>query len=42
MVVRREKVSFPSGTVSCTGYLFLPEPQAGTDERLPVLTSSPP
>jgi dienelactone hydrolase len=37
MVTRREKVSFPSGTVSCAGYLFLPEPQAGTGERLPVV-----
>jgi alpha-beta hydrolase superfamily lysophospholipase len=37
MVTRREKVSFPSGTVSCAGYLFLPEPHAGTGERLPVV-----
>jgi uncharacterized protein len=34
-MVRREKVSFVSGTVSVAGYLFLPEPQAGTDARLP-------
>ena len=37
MVTRREKVSFPSGAVSCAGYLFLPEPQAGTDQRLPFV-----
>jgi alpha-beta hydrolase superfamily lysophospholipase len=36
-VTRRETVSFPSGTVDCAGYLFLPEPRAGTDERLPVV-----
>jgi uncharacterized protein len=36
-VTRREKVAFPSGTVSCAGYLFLPESQAGTDERRPVV-----
>ena len=36
-MTKREKVSFPSGTVSCAGYLFLPEPQAGTGERLPVV-----
>jgi hypothetical protein len=29
-VTRREKVSFPSGTVSSAGHLFLPEPKAGT------------
>jgi dienelactone hydrolase len=37
MVTRREKVSFVSGTVSCAGYLLLPEPQAGAGERLPVV-----
>jgi uncharacterized protein len=37
MVTRREKVSFPSGAVSCTGSLFLPEPQAGADQRLPCV-----
>ena len=36
-MTRREKVSFPSGTVGCAGYLFLPESQVGTDERLPVV-----
>jgi uncharacterized protein len=36
-VTRREKVAFVSGAVSCAGYLFLPEPQAGTGERLPVV-----
>jgi uncharacterized protein len=36
-VTRREKVSFPSGTVSCAGYLFLPEPRAGTGERPPIV-----
>ena len=36
-MTRREKVSFPSGTVSCAGYLFVPEPQAGSGERLPVV-----
>jgi alpha-beta hydrolase superfamily lysophospholipase len=37
MVTNREKVAFVSGTVSCAGHLFLPEPQAGTGERLPVV-----
>jgi uncharacterized protein len=37
MVTRREKVSFTSGAVSCAGYLLLPEPHTGTDERLPVV-----
>jgi uncharacterized protein len=36
-VTRREKVSFVSGTVSCAGDLFHPEPRAGTGERLPVV-----
>ena len=36
-VTRREKVAFPSDTVSCAGYLFHPEPQAGTGKRLPVV-----
>ena len=35
-MTRREKVSFP-GAVSCAGHLFLPEPQAGTGERPPVV-----
>jgi uncharacterized protein len=37
MVMRREKVSFPSGAVGCAGYLFAPEPRAGTGECLPVV-----
>jgi uncharacterized protein len=37
MVTKREKVAFPSGAVSCAGHLFLPEPKAGTDQRLPVV-----
>jgi dienelactone hydrolase len=36
-VTRREKVSFASGTVSCAGYLFFPEPQPDADERLPCV-----
>ena len=36
-MTRREKVSFLSGAVSYAGYLFLPEPHAGTGERLPVV-----
>lgn len=36
-MTRREKVSFPSGAVWCAGYLFLPEPQVGIGERLPVV-----
>lgn len=37
MVMTREKVSFPSGAVGCAGYLFAPEPRAGTGECLPVV-----
>jgi uncharacterized protein len=37
MVMRREKVSLLSGTVDCAGYLFLPEPQAATEERPPCV-----
>jgi uncharacterized protein len=37
MVMRREKVSFASGAVGCAGYLFAPEPRAGTGECLPVV-----
>jgi uncharacterized protein len=33
-MVRREKVSFASGTAPVAGYLFLPEPRAGADARL--------
>jgi predicted alpha/beta-fold hydrolase len=36
-VTRREQVSFPSGTVSCAGHLFVPQPQAGTGGRPPVV-----
>ena len=36
-MVRQEKVSFPSGTVPVAGYLFLPEPRAGADARLPTV-----
>jgi alpha-beta hydrolase superfamily lysophospholipase len=36
-MIRREKVSFASGTVPVGGYLFRPEPQAGTDGRMPTV-----
>jgi alpha-beta hydrolase superfamily lysophospholipase len=36
-MTRQEKVAFPSGIVSCAGHLFLPEPHAATEERLPVV-----
>ena len=36
-MTRREKVLFPSGAVACAGSLFLPEPQPGSGERLPVV-----
>jgi uncharacterized protein len=34
-VVRREKVSFASGTASCAGYLFLPEPGSAGERSVP-------
>jgi uncharacterized protein len=36
-VTRRQKVSFPSGTASCAGYLLRPESRADTGSRLPCV-----